>query len=258
MLSKIIPLMFILIMACHQPHPETLKIRQDVQNIPLDNSYKKISDIPLPSGYARINYPSDSFAEWLRNIGLKKDKAVHLYNGSLKNNQSAQFAVLDISVGKTDLQQCADAVMRLRAEYLYQKKDFDHIVFGDNGGTSYQFHSPYSRVNFDSYLIRVFEMCGSASLSKQLKNHVDVKDIQPGDVFIRGGFPGHAVTVMDVAQNNKGEKIYLLAQSYMPAQDIHVLVNPLNPELSPWYEVSNDSFIKTPEYVFSRDELKGW
>lgn len=35
-----------------------------------------------------------------------------LYNGSQKPNQSVHYAVFDIDVGKEDLQQCADAVMR--------------------------------------------------------------------------------------------------------------------------------------------------
>lgn len=37
-----------------------------------------------------------------------------------------------------------------------------------------------------------------------------------------------------MAENNKGEKIYLLAQGFMPAQDIHVLVNFVDTDLSPW------------------------
>ena len=101
-------------------------------------------------------------------------------------------------------------------------------------------------------------MCGSASLAKQLKPVNSFSQIQPGDVIIRGGFPGHAVIVMDVAVNNSGKKIYLLAQSYMPAQDIHVLKNPNNTGLSPWYEVNDDTVIYTPEYTFSQHELRRW
>ncbi|CAN5117739.1 hypothetical protein BH09BAC6_BH09BAC6_31750 [soil metagenome] len=77
-------------------------------------------------------------------------------------------------------------------------------------------------------------------------------------MLIRGGFPGHAVIVMDVATNNSGKKIYLLAQSYMPAQDIHVLKNPMDQDLSPWYEVNDDYIIQTPEYTFRQNELMRW
>lgn len=174
-----------------------------------------------------------------------------------KENQSAQFAVLDISVGKKDLQQCADAVMRLRAEYLFSQKEFDKILFIDNEARQYFFKQPYTRLNFDAYLNQVFGMCGSASLAKQLRP-TTMKDISPGDVLIRGGFPGHAVIVMNVATNNSGNRIYLLAHSYMPAQDIHLLKNPSNENISPWYLVNEEEKIVTPEYLFTVHELKKW
>jgi hypothetical protein len=122
---------------------------------------------------------------------------------------------------------------------------------------SYQFNEPFTADHLHQYLQRVFGICGSASLSKQL-HAISLNAIKAGDVLIRGGFPGHAVIVMDVAENKKGEKVYLLAQSYMPAQDIHVLVNPANQDLSPWYKVSDDEMIETPEYIFQKEELKRW
>ncbi|HMI60483.1 MAG TPA: DUF4846 domain-containing protein, partial [Puia sp.] len=83
------------------------------------NPYATIAAIPVPPGFHRIPAESSSFAAWLRTISLKNDRTVYLFDGRPKRNQDAQFAVLNISVGKQDLQQCADAVMRLRAEYLY-------------------------------------------------------------------------------------------------------------------------------------------
>ena len=66
--------------------------------------------------------------------------------------------------------------------------------------------------------------CGSVSLSRELKTKSNIHEIQAGDVFIKGGTPGHAEIVLDVAVNKKtGKKIFLLAQSYMPAQEIHIL-----------------------------------
>jgi Domain of unknown function (4846) len=222
------------------------------------NPYKQIQSIPLPLGFERIKADPDSFAAYLKNVGLKEQTTVYLYNGEKKNNQTSQYAILNISIGNKDLQQCADAVMRIRAEYLFKQKQFENIIFKDNNNTVYTFKSPYTRAYFDKYLNRVFGMCGSASLSKQLNPVKNIADIKPGDVFIRGGFPGHAVIVMDVAVNDAGKKIYLLAQSYMPAQDIHVLKNPGNQNLSPWYEVNDNHFIETPEYTFTQNELMSW
>jgi hypothetical protein len=222
-----------------------------------NNKIPTIGEIPLPQGYYRNNFPEASFCYWLRQQKLKKDKTVYLYNGSKKENQTAQFAVLDIPVGNKNLQQCADAVMRLRAEYLFDENKFDSIRFIDNDQTVYQFEKPYTKAHFLLYLNKVFAFCGTASLASQLipKN---LTAIQPGDVFIRGGFPGHAVIVMDVAENIAGNRIFLLAQSYMPAQDIHLLKNPSNVSFSPWYIVSEAEKICTPEYVFTKKELKGW
>ena len=220
--------------------------------------YALIKNIPLPEGYTRIENGDDSFATWLQNVGLKKDKTVYKFDGTPKANQTAQFAVLDISVGNKDLQQCADAVMRLRAEYLFAKERYAEIIFTDNEHIVYKLDPPFTREHFATYLNKVFGMCGSASLAKQLKPVIDINKIAAGDVIIRGGFPGHAVIVMDVAQNVEGEKIYLLAQSYMPAQDIHVLVNPAKEDLSPWYAVSEENIIHTPEYTFYKNELKAW
>lgn len=222
-----------------------------------ENPYPFIHSIPAPPGYKFIESDSNSFVNWLTHVPLKKDKTVYLYNGNPKANQSAQFAVLDITVGNKNLQQCADAVMRLRAEYLYSVKKFDEIVFTDNDGGNYHFKLPYTLEHFQVYLEKVFGMCGTASLSKQLKNK-KLAEIEPGDVLIRGGFPGHAVIVINVAVNDAGKKVFMLAQSYMPAQDIHILLNPVNEKLSPWYEVNDGDYIETPEYVFKKTEVKEW
>jgi len=80
------------------------------------SSYKTIGEIPTPQGCKRIIEEGNSFGIWLRNIPLKHDPGIYLFNGRLRDNQSTDFAVLDIPVGDKDLQQCADAMMRLRAE----------------------------------------------------------------------------------------------------------------------------------------------
>ena len=251
---------FLFSISCNSSQDKNNSKAEVVKNNPKSSptEFAFIKSIPLPEGYKRIENGDDSFAAWLQNVALKKDNTVYKFDGTPKYNQEAQFAVLDISVGKKDLQQCADAVMRLRAEYLFSQKRFNEIIFTDNEHIQYKFAAPFDRENFTKYLDRVFGMCGSASLAKQLKTVNEIKNIKSGDVIIRGGFPGHAVTVMDVAENSEGKKIYLLSQSYMPAQDIHVLKNPMNETLSPWYEANEESIIQTPEYKFFKTELKTW
>ncbi len=215
----------------------------------------KIGEIPLPPGYERVNVSSTSFKEYLRNVPLKQNKTVYLYNGAKKFNQSAQYAVINISIGDKNLQQCADAVMRLRAEYL--KSINKTICFTDNNGKKYDWNNYKSR-GWQSYLETVFGMCGTLSLEKQL--HIQSWDhLCAGNVLIKGGSPGHAVLVVDMAKNKvTGKYIFLIAQSYMPAQDIHVLRNPADQSLSPWYEIPDKGIIQTPEWTFYENQLRGW
>ena len=249
----IVPVLTILTCCFNDDHKVPLQ-----QSLNPNDSATVVSEIALPAGYKRIDVAQHSFANWLRSISLKKDKHVYLYNGSLKRNQSAQFAVLNISVGHKDLQQCADALMRLRAEYLFSEKRYSEIEFRDNTNKSYKWNGGSNRPEFDKYLEKVFGMCGSASLEKQLKPVADVHNIQPGDVFIKGGFPGHAMIVIDMAVNAKGNKVFMLAQSYMPAQDIHIVKNPADISLNPWYEVNDAVEIDTPEWTFFNNQLRRW
>ncbi|MFN8395834.1 MAG: DUF4846 domain-containing protein [Bacteroidia bacterium] len=236
--------------------------------------------IALPEGYQRMALPKGSFGEWLRGLPLKPGKPkVMLYNGQEKTNQEAQFAVMDIDVGKRDLQQCADAVMRLRGEYLFSTDQFDAIHFNFTNGepcTWNKWREGYrpsfagnkttwtkkaqpsdSHESFRAYMDMVFMYAGTASLEKELPRIGTLKELQIGDVLIQGGFPGHAVLVVDVAENSDtGKKMYMLAQSYMPAQDIHILQNPNDPKLSPWYDASAVGPVETPEWTFLQQDLR--
>ena len=245
-----------------QTNNDNISIRSNLNDTAVSLSsgmtlLRTIADIPLPKGYERIHFSNESFGLWLRNRPVKKDKRVFLYNGELKSNQTAQYAVLDIPVGKKNLQQCADAIMRLRAEYLLDHKRIREISFADNNGKKYNYPASHN-IPFDSYLETVFSFCGTLSLERQLKRASAVYSMEPGDILIKGGSPGHAVIVTDMAVNSEGKKIYLLAQSYMPAQDIHVLKNPMNSALSPWYELIDNSLIHTPEWVFDPKQLRKW
>ena len=239
---------FVLIACTSSTKPELEEIKTEFQQA------GTVGEIALPGNYKRRAASEESFSTWLRKIKLKNDNRVFLYNGRLKGNQEAQFAVLNIPVGNKDLQQCADAVMRLRAEYLRDANRVSEISFADNNGKKYR----YNGQGFQGYLETVFTYCGTLSLEKQMKKVRDFSDMQAGDVLIQGGSPGHAVIVMDIAEDKIGKKIYLLAQSYMPAQDIHILQNPLNPALSPWYEAIPNSLIFTPEWRFHSSNLRTW
>ncbi|HWE29191.1 MAG TPA: DUF4846 domain-containing protein, partial [Polyangia bacterium] len=117
--------------------------------------------------------------------------------------------------------------------------------------------SGHDRAAFMRWMIRVFADAGSASLMAELARVNG--DVRPGDVLIQGGYPGHAVIVLDVAVNEDGRHRWLmLGQSYMPAQQLHVLVNEASPATSPWYDaalLTSPTGLRTPEWrpFFARD-----
>ncbi len=234
-----------------------------------------------PAGYVRTAADPGSFAAYLRSLPLlPAGSKVLLYNGQEKRNQAAAYAVVDMEIGTRDLQQCADAIIRLRAEHLWAQKRYADIAFRFTNGFLADYRkwadgnrikvegnkswwvasgsADYSYRNFRKYLDVVFMYAGTASLSKELQS-VAFSSLSIGDVLIQGGSPGHAVIVVDVAVDpTTGKKVYLLAQSYMPAQQIHVLVNPSSRSLSPWYSLEDTSTPKvyTPEWVFEKSQLK--
>jgi len=93
-----------------------------------------VGEIQTPSLFSRVEVDSSSIGFYLRELSFKEDNKVYLYDGSLKGHQQAQYAVLDIDVGTKDLQQCADATMRLRAEYQFKTGQYDKIAFHFTSG----------------------------------------------------------------------------------------------------------------------------
>lgn len=245
-----------------------------------DESNALSDRIPPPHGFERIPASDSSFAQWLRNVLLKAgNPPVMLFNGQQKTYQASHHAIVDIDIGTQDLQQCADAIIRLYAEYLYSMNQFDRIAFFLTNGDTVSFErwslgyrprvadnvimwqkktnpdSSYS--TFRHYLDFVFTYAGTYSLSQQLGVVRSAEEIAIGDVFIQGGFPGHVVLVVDVAFNSEtGKTAFLLCQSYMPAQDIHILKNLNDSDLSPWYTLGSTDTLYTPDWTFLKDDLK--
>lgn len=212
-----------------------------------------------PPGFARIEVEPGSFGAWLRRAPLlPPGSPVLLHTGGLKPNQRVHAAVLDFDVGRKDLQQCADAVMRLRAEYLLAAGRAREICFRSVRGEKLRWPGG-GRAAFRRYLDRVFAIANSASLLREMDPVPDDAPIEPGDVSIvpaGGGYFGHAVIALDVAVDAAGRRAFLLAQSYMPAQSIHLLVNRREPNIDPWYSDIRDAELITPEWTFPPGSLR--
>ena len=240
------------------------------------------SRVGPPPGFERLATEPASFAAWLRGLPLKAPGApVLLHTGAPKLRQDVHAAVIDIDVGTRDLQQCADAIMRLRAEWQFASGRPADIAFNDTGaGKPIAFarwaagERPHmsgrslawsrgaapdaSYASFRRYMDVVFVWAGTYSLERELVPK-PVAELAAGDLFIKDGFPGHAVLVADVVENRAtGERRFLLVQSFMPAQEMHVLKNPANADGSPWYPLAFGDRLVTPEWVFPRESLRSW
>ena len=220
--------------------------------------------IPAPQGYKRVDVTEGSFAHFLRNLPLKPAGSdLHYYNGQVKERKYAG-AVVDMDFGKSANEQCADAIIFLRASYLWKTRQYAKINFNFTNGFKAEYvkwaqgyrirnnktwvktqKADYGYQSFRKYLNLVFQYAGTASLSQELKpiGRCWAADIQAGDVIIKGGFPGHAEMVVDVAENEKGERVVLLAQSFMPAQEIEIFPQWFSPS-------SNGTRLVTPAWTF--------
>ena len=228
-----------------------------------------------PEGYQWIKMPSNSFGYFIEHFPLKKyGSPILKYDGTQIPTQNLHEAIFDIDTGVKNLQQCADAVIRLRAEYLWKSKKFDEIKFHFTSGDLFSWNDYKKGVrsfvngnsvsyrttespddsydNFRKYMDVIFNYSGTISLNKETTPVTKNSDLKTGDILITPGSPGHVVFIAGVCKNKNGEKLYLLGQGFTPAQSIHILKNPFETSLSPWYELDvNTEETKTARYYFA-------
>ncbi len=220
--------------------------------------------VPAPSGHERV--ATDAWGEWLRALPVYPgDHPVLAYDGREIAPASAVVAVLDLDVGSADLQQCADTVLRLRAEYLWSVGDKAALAWRYTSGdlSSYRRWAAGERAtvrgssvswsrraapsdsyaDFRAWLNDLFTYAGTRSLVKE-GVAADPANPRPGDFLVIGGSPGHALILLDVAKNADGRHVALVAEGYMPAQEAHVLPGPL----SGWYPVNPTGGLSVPTW----------
>ena len=266
--------------SCSQISPKQVQEKQSLTDTITPNTIGNTIEtrFPTPKGYSRLE-TNNQYHQYLRNLPLKKEGSpVLYYNGAQKPNYNVYVGVVDLPIGKKNLHQCADAVMRVRAQHLWESGEYGKIHFNYTNG----FKVPYSKwrlgyrvkvsgnkctwvktaspsdsyATFWKYMEAIFNYAGTMSLSKELIP-TPRDSMQIGDVFIQGGFPGHAIVVVDMAiDSSTNNKIFMLAQSYMPAQELQVLLNPNDENKSPWYDLDFGNTLKTPEWDFTSANLK--
>lgn len=213
----------------------------------------------------------NSYAEWLRHLPLlPKGTPVRDHaGGKLVGATAAAAAVIDLDVGRRDLQQCMDTLMRLRGEYLWWRKQAHKTRFRYAGGKYFgwaqwsrgirpqrqgrrivyvpQARAAHGRQSFRRYLTFMFMMTGTVHNTRE--PHVAYKDLAAGHFFVQPppspGSLGHAVVILDVARNRSGEVRALLGEGYTPAQDLHVLT--AGPGRA-WYRLDPAQGVQTPQW----------
>ena len=251
--------------------------------MPLQNDPRKskiITRFTPPQGFTWIKPEAGSFSEYLVHFPLLPPGfPIRDFRAIPVENQDFHIAVLKIDVGDKDLQQCADAWMRLYSEFLWSKKRSDEVGFQFTSGQYFSWNDykngRRTRENrkavtfyetglqddsyfaFRQYLNIIFRYAGTISLNRESVSLTSNEEIKPGDFIIKPGSPGHSVIVVGSAQNSAGKRLYLLAESFMPAQDIHILKNLSNPKISPWYELDvSSSKTTTAKYTFEPTSIK--
>ncbi|WP_426431229.1 DUF4846 domain-containing protein [Winogradskyella sp. HB-48] len=231
------------------------------------------SRVNIPAGFRRVEYPKGSFEDYLRNYKLKTfgSKIIN-YDNTEYFWQLGHIGILEIPVPKNGLQQCADALIRIRSEYLWDNNRKDDIGFnftsGDYcswstyaegfrpkiNGSNVSFYKTanenHTKDNFYKYLNLIYTYSGTLSLYNELKP-VKAKDLKIGDMLIKGGSPGHIVMLCDEVINDKGEKLFLLFQGNTPAQSVHLVKNLSDSKISPWYKLEDGASTQVSNYTFS-------
>lgn len=207
-------------------------------------------------------FPVDSWQYFLQHLPERITPILD-YTGKPVSNQEKHFSIINYDVGTKDLQQCADALMRLRAEYLFAQIRFDEIGFHFCSGHYYSWEMfcngvlpvtkndnvnfiptknlhDHSHASLRKYLDIVYAYASTISLCKELKS---ADSLAVGTVIIWPGSPGHSCIIVDEKIIDGNEKLFKLAEGYMPAQSIYVLSNPYEPSMSPWYKLNTKEII---------------
>ena len=234
--------------------------------------------ITPPEGYKRVDAGEGSFANYMRSYPLLPDNSkLPVYDGSTIDNNDVA-AVFDITLGDDGYQQCADTVIRLYSDYFYQKGEYDKISFlfsnGDEcdyerwrdgkrmfvlAGFSLELPAAFSddsEQQYRNYLKEVMRYSGTLSLQKE-SDVISPDELRVGDIICNDT---HVVLIADEAVNEKGEKVYLIGQSFIPAVCFHIVTTENGGEETPWFtaeQLSQQSF-KVSRFTFEKSDIRRW
>lgn len=205
---------------------------------------QKVKDFDPPKGYTRIVFQNDSYSNWMQNLPVKNSKSIMSIDRKINWNRLTYnvFFVIDKPLYfKEDLEQCADYAMRFWADYHKETGKRDNLyLFDYNGSKKYFINSKKTYIDFLKY-----SMSHSNSYSIwNGANKIISEKLIPGDMFVQNmnGGIGHVSVVIDAAENETGDRIYLVGYSNLPAQEFHVERALTEYGVSGWF--TNSGYIK--------------
>jgi hypothetical protein len=244
-------------------------------------SYEPLVErIPPPAGFARVEAPPGSFADWLRCLPLMPPETpVTAAKGEviLRADHASLAAVVALQPQTTKTLSASNMLVRLRAEYLWAIGKADDAAFHFTSGHLSTWQSwaqgerptvhgrdvaiskgapaDASRTNYCGYLESIFRYGTVYSLLLDTDKSAEATP-EGGDVFVRPGRPGHAVMILDVAVGPQGQVRVLLGEGGTPAQTFHVL---RYSQSDPWFPLSYSQPINLGlKNIFHLKDLRRW
>ncbi len=224
-----------------------------------------------PSGFKRVKTDSNSFAAYLRKLPVvaSTNNVLDFKNNiRVKAGDSTLAAVVPFAIKGKRLWQCMDILLILRVDYLKKEKDTESIKFPLPDGlilswkewrdgfrpdfSGLRFYKTRSETfnatanSFKRYLNSIFSYSNTQTFFYHYPQ-VSLGSIKPGDFIVKKGKKGHAVLVLDIAVNDRNEKVALIGQGDTPACQFYILKSKQN---SPWFRISEQA--DSPELPISK------
>ena len=206
----------------------------------------KINQINVPSGYKRWTFPEGSYSDYIQKLPLKQDNTIFKWNGNRLWVSSFLYEILAVVdkpiLFKEDLEQCADYSMRFWADYHKNTKILDKLYLDNYNGNKKYYKN--TDKNYLKYLRWHMAFSNSYSIKNGAQRIDALTKLIPGDMFVQNtdGGVGHVSVIVDVAENVKKERIYLVGYSYMPAQEFHIEDAEAQNNVEAWF--TKEGYIK--------------
>ncbi|MEA3400542.1 MAG: DUF4846 domain-containing protein [Armatimonadota bacterium] len=230
---------------------------------------------PAPRGFERAEVADGSWGQWLRHLPMAPTGTpVRGEDGDVIARSDAPHVAGVVDMDVRENQECADVILRLRAEYLRWAGREEEIKFALTGGGTISWpqwrrgtrprlegdelafertaEPDDSRASFDAFLSAVFAWCGTISLTRD-GEPVTLGELAVGDYLAHGGSPGHAAVIVDLARDESGQTVGLVLQGFMPAQTPHLVAG----DRGAWHTLSPSRPVEVPWGRFVRPEVSG-